>query len=196
MKILFLSFYYPPDLSAGSFRSTNLVEKLLKHLPQNAEIEVVTTIPNRYKNFKVKASELEISPRLRIKRININKHNSGMIDQAKAFIIFAKIALCYIKSRNYDLVYATSGRLMTAFLGAIIAKKLKKPLYLDIRDIFLDTIQYILPKYSKWIILPFINYIEKFTYKTAKKINFVSLGFLPYFEKNIPLLIILFSQMV
>ena len=25
---------------------------------------------------------------------------------------------------------------MTAFLGAIIAKKLKKPLYLDIRDIF------------------------------------------------------------
>ena len=50
----------------------------------------------------------------------------------------------------------------------------------------MDTIQYILPKYSKWIILPFINYIEKFTYKTAKKINFVSLGFLPYFEKKYP----------
>lgn len=186
MKILFLSFYFSPDLSAGSFRSTILVDTLLKQTPQNTQIDIVTTLPNRYKNFKVKASELEIMPKVTIKRIKITNHNSGMIDQAKAFTVFAKNALKYIRGKNYDLIYATSGRLMTAFLGATISKKLKKPLYLDIRDIFSDTIQYILPKYSKFMIVPLINYIEDFTLNTAKKVNLVSLGFLPYFKNKYP----------
>ena len=48
MKILFLSFYFPPDLCAGSFRAQSLIEGLKKQ-DKITEIEILTTIPNRYK---------------------------------------------------------------------------------------------------------------------------------------------------
>ena len=46
MKILFLSYYYPPDLSAGSFRAEALISGLSKI--KNIDIDLLTTFPNRY----------------------------------------------------------------------------------------------------------------------------------------------------
>jgi hypothetical protein len=46
----------------------------------------------------------------------------------------------HVANRDYDLVLATSSRLMTAALGALIARRKRARLYLDIRDIFVDTI--------------------------------------------------------
>ena len=186
MKILFLSFYYSPDLSAGSFRSSSLVNALLDKLPDDSEIDVITTLPNRYFFYKVDAQELETYPRLKIKRIKIPKHRNGMIDQCKAFGSFAKNTLHFLSGKNYDLIYATSGRLMTASLGAFIANKLGKPLYLDIRDIFVDTIKDVLPRSYLWILVPLFSLIESYTIKTAYKVNLVSLGFLPYFKTRYP----------
>ena len=115
MKILFLSFYYYPDFSAGSFRSSSLVDALLTQLPNNAEIALITTLPNRYSRYQSKAEAFEVHSRLKIKRIKLPKHKNGMIDQCKAFMVFAKETLSLISRNNYDLIYATSGRLMTAF---------------------------------------------------------------------------------
>ncbi|MFP3500063.1 glycosyltransferase WbuB, partial [Pseudomonas sp. SIMBA_059] len=58
-RILFLSFYYPPDLSAGSFRAEALVKALLDNVGDHVEIDVVTTQPNRYHTFKTTASSFE-----------------------------------------------------------------------------------------------------------------------------------------
>ena len=51
MKILVLSFYFPPDLSAGSYRMSGLVDELLS-TSKDIEIDVFTTTPNRYKSYK------------------------------------------------------------------------------------------------------------------------------------------------
>ncbi len=48
MKILLLSFYYKPDLSAGSFRSAALVGALKRKMPEGSTIDIVTSLPNRY----------------------------------------------------------------------------------------------------------------------------------------------------
>ena len=48
IKVVFFSFYYPPDLSAGSFRSISLAQELSKKLSSNDEIHIITTHPNRY----------------------------------------------------------------------------------------------------------------------------------------------------
>ena len=186
MKILFLGFYYPPDLSAGSFRSSSLVEALLKNSSKNVEIDLITTFPNRYNSFKIEGCELEVLPKLRIRRIRLPVHNNGILDQSIAFTKYARLSFNYIGNREYDLVYATSSKLMTAFLAFIIAKKYQTPLYLDIRDIFTETIHDVLPKYLSLIIMPFVKFIEKKTFHYAHKINLVSEGFLPYFLKNYP----------
>lgn len=57
MRFLVLSFYYHPDLSAGSFRTTALVQALAEKLAEGAGVEVLTTLPNRYSTFSSDAPE-------------------------------------------------------------------------------------------------------------------------------------------
>ena len=96
MRLLFLSFYYPPDLSAGSFRSVALVRALLDRLPAHAHIELITTLPNRYSTFTSAAPALEEHPRLTVHRVALPAHNSGMVDQSKAFLAYARGAMALL----------------------------------------------------------------------------------------------------
>lgn len=158
----------------------------MEKLPADAHIELITTLPNRYSSFSSEAPELEEHPRLTIRRIALPAHNSGMVDQAKAFLVYAKRVRSIAQKKHYDLIYATSSRLMTASLGALIARRHQTPLYLDIRDIFVDTIKDVLSKKLTWLIMPLLSLLEAFTIKSAKKINLVSAGFLPYFSSRYP----------
>ena len=185
MKILFLSFYFPPDLCAGSFRAKSLIEALKKQ-DKISEIDILTTIPNRYKSFKKKSSEIESDDIINIRRIELPKHKSGMLDQSRAFLKFFLNVLKYIRGKDYDMVYATSSRLMTAFLGAYVSNKIRKPLYLDIRDIFTDTMSDILSTKFSFLINPILNYIEKITFRKAVHINLVSAGFFQHFKQKYP----------
>ena len=123
MKILVLSFYYQPDLCAGSFRCTALIEQLKQR--QDVHIEVITTLPNRYASFAAEAPEHEFVDGVEIHRVALPSHKSGMLDQIKAFTAFYRQAFKIAKSKEYDVVFATSSRLFTAFLGARIANQKK-----------------------------------------------------------------------
>lgn len=179
MKVLVLSFYYTPDLCAGSFRTTALIEQLKKS--PNIQIEVITTMPNRYASFETGALELEEFDNVVVRRIKLPSHKSGMIDQVKAFSRFYKQAIKLVNKQEYDLVYATSSRLFTAFLGARVAKKKKLPLYLDVRDIFVDTLKDILNPKVTFLLKPILSLVENYTFATANHINLVSKGFNSYF---------------
>lgn len=183
-----LSFYYHPDLSAGSFRTTALIKALTEKQPEGVHLDVVTTLPNRYHNFSSESPEIETRPGLEIRRIRLPSHKSGMADQSRAFIHFAKTVKRHVRSRQYDLVYATSSRLMTAMLGAWIARKQKAKLYLDIRDIFVDTIKDVLPRRLALLIGPLLSLVERWTIKQADRVNLVSRGFKPYFDARYPCL--------
>jgi hypothetical protein len=186
LKLLILSFYYQPDLSAGSFRTSALVKELLEQLPADAQIELITTLPNRYSSFTNDAPEYEEHPRLIVHRVALPAHKSGMIDQSKAFFSYARGVFKIVKGKRYDLVYATSSRLMTAALGAFAARRLQTPLYLDIRDIFVDTIKDVLPRKVSLLLTPVFSLLESWTIRSANKVNLVSAGFLSYFESRYP----------
>ena len=179
MRILVLSFYYQPDLCAGSFRATSLIEQLKNEA--NVEVEVVTTMPNRYASFSATANTFDQVDNVTINRIKLPSHKSGMLDQIKSFTRFYIEAVKLTKDKEYDLVFATSSRLFTAFLGARLARKKKLPLYLDIRDIFVDTIKDVLNPKISFFAKPILSLIESYTFKTANQINLVSRGFEPYF---------------
>lgn len=184
MRILVLSFYFTPDLSAGSFRTTAFVEELKKYINKNDKIEIITTKPNRYGSFAEDAKEFEkLEENIDINRIDLGTHKSGFIDQSKLFLKFAWQVLKLVKQReNYDIVYATSSRLMTAFLGSLIANKQKAKLYLDIRDIFTDTLESVFAKSKLRYVIPVFKRIEKYTINSASHINLVSKGFENYFR--------------
>ena len=185
MKILFLTFYFEPDLCAGSFRNTSLFKELLKVINDNDRIDVITTFPNRYDTYKVKAKNFEKPlPNVSVNRIEIPNHSSGVLGQIKSFKKFYFEAKKIAKKDKYDLVYASSSRLFTAFLGAQLAKKQKSKLYLDIRDIFRETIVDVYDSFIlKFLLNNLIIPIENFTFKRAHHINLVSKGFKSYFNK-------------
>jgi glycosyltransferase involved in cell wall biosynthesis len=186
VKILVLSFYFRPDLSAGSFRATALVDALCKAVPAGSQIDVITTLPNRYHSFSADAPQPDQQAGLSIFRIALPKHQSGLLDQSRAFLTFSREATRQAARRDYDLVYATSSRLMTAVLGAWIARRKNARFYLDIRDIFVDTIQDVLPRKVSWVVKPVFEVLEKWAIKQADKVNLVSSGFSQYFSTRYP----------
>ncbi len=184
-RIIYLTFYFKPDLCAGSFRNTPLAFELSeKAKDKNIIIDVYTTLPNRYSSFSQDAPEFEEFNNIRIHRIAIPSHKGGMIDQIYSFVKYYTTVINLNKGKNADLVFASSSRLFTAFLGYKLAKKFKSILYLDIRDIFVDTMNDVFKlKILKIIILPILKLIETLTFRYAKHINLISGGFKEYFNK-------------
>ena len=187
MRIIVLSFYFEPDLCAGSFRNSSLIQQISNQLPKNSEIVVITTMPNRYKSYKIAALPFEERGNIKIHRINIPTHNSGMKDQIRSFYAYYKDAIKISKKYDFELVYASSSRLFTAYLGRKIASQKKVPFYADVRDIFVDTMENILTnKFLRIISLPILKYIEFITFRKATHINLISEGFYPYFKEKYP----------
>ena len=185
MRILILSFYFPPDIGPGALRAETLCHELSNNY-KNLNIDIITTMPNRYYTYRVAASPFERNGSILVKRIDLPKHKSGMLDQTKAFIVYARAVLRFTKGKKWDLVFATSSRLMTASLAAYVSQRSKSKLYLDIRDLFTDTMEDLLSESLLRFLMPIFKLIEKRTFQSANKINVVSQGFLPHFEKVVP----------
>ena len=123
---------------------------------------------------------------LRIQRVELSAHNSGMIDQAKAFMIYALAVKRMSRHEHWDMVFATSSRLMTGVLGAYIANRYKVPFYLDIRDIFTDIMSDIFKNSMFRYLLPVFDLLERYCFESAAKINVVSSAFLEHVEQLVP----------
>ena len=187
MKILYLTFYFEPDLGPGSFRNTTLVSELASQLTTNDSIQVVTTHPNRYASYSPAAPDREEWPTegcpVLVQRIRVPKHKSGLIGQIMAFWIYFRSVHQFTKNTDYDLVVASSSRLFTAFLGARLARKCAVPLFLDIRDLFREAIvEAIRFPFVHACLNPLLKRIEHYTFGYATHINLVSEGFRSYFK--------------
>ncbi|KKB79392.1 hypothetical protein VW29_17685 [Devosia limi DSM 17137] len=176
MHIIIVSFYYPPDLSAGAFRTGALVNRLLNELGPDDTIRLLTTAPNRYASFQTPAPSFETHDRLTIERIPLSRHESGLKDQLFAFFGFAREVLRRLASERADVVYATSSRLGTASLGALSARRCRAKLHLDIRDLFVENMSNMLRGPAR-ASLPLLRLIQRATFKAADQITIVSPGF-------------------
>jgi len=185
-RVLLLSFFYPPDLSACSFRAKALVNAMRAHAGDAVQIDVLTTQPNRYSEHASETHVFESGDGVRIRRVRLPAHRSGFRDQAVAFFAFACQAMRHARGERYDLVVATSSRLMTAVLGAWIAYRQGARLYLDIRDIFVANLGELFPSPVSTIFMKGFGALERWAVRRADKVNLVTAGFLGYFQAKYP----------
>ena len=190
IRILLLSFYYPPDIGPGPTRAKALVNALL-HVAEHSDlsdlqIDVITTLPNRYHTLNVNASTVEQNGVVCIQRIYLPPHQSGMVDQARAFGAYACEVLRLGRTHQWDIIIATSSRLMTMSLGAWVAQQSGARLYLDVRDLFTDTMEDVLVKSALRHVMPAFRLLERWVFRTADQINVVSAGFLPHIHEVAP----------
>lgn len=151
------------------------------------QIDVLTTTPNRYSNYNPSNEFTSFGKKIRIERCLIENQRKGFIYQAYSFIKYFFYVIHFINnSKKFDLVFSTSSKLMTGFLGAIVSHKVKSKFFLDIRDIFSETIEDIFSKKISALLLPMITIIEKYTMSRADRVNLVSRGFESYFSKKYP----------
>lgn len=109
------------------------------------------------------------------------------MDQSKAFFEFFNRVRKFSTRSRYDVVYATSSRLMTAVLGAWVSRRKNTKFYLDIRDIFVETMEDILSgKMISLFASPVFSLLERWAISKAEKVNLVSEGFRSYFEARYP----------
>ena len=116
MRLLILSNYFTPDLSAGSFRMQALVDALELYAATGLEVDIVTTRPNRYASLRTEAPSFEDRGWLRVHRVELPAHKNGMADQARAYVHYVQGVLKLAHTNKWDAVFATSSRLMTAGL--------------------------------------------------------------------------------
>lgn len=185
MRILILSFYFPPDLSAGSFRAGALVGELSRQLDADDDIRVLTSEPNRYSTYEVDSAEDERRDIVSATRFPVPEHSSAMVDQAWSYAAYASSVLRDIwrEGREYDVVFATSSRLMTGALGAFVAKQVDAPLYLDLRDLFTVNVSELFSGKPQMGIVPFLRLLERWTVDSAARVSVVSPGFLDHLRK-------------
>jgi len=200
MNVLYLTFYFEPDIGPGSFRNTALVQELSRQLRSEDAIRVITTRPNRYQTYTPTAPEHEEQcygdcP-VTIERVQISMHKSGQLDQLRAFCTYFRTAYRLARQQKYDLVIASSSRLFTAFLGAVLAHRglgrpvrryggfaERTPLYLDIRDLFREVMLEMHKNPMVRFLLTVVLWpVEWYTFRRASHINLVSEGFQPYFR--------------
>jgi len=178
-RILYLTFYFRPDLCAGSFRNSPLVDELAKQIEgTDIHVDVITTSPNRYATFRKDFEENEQLGNVSITRIVVPSHESGIKDQIFSFKTYFFEVLKRTRNRNYNLVFASSSRFFTSFLGYLVAKRNHTPLYLDIRDLFSETIKNVSTNpIIQHLVAPVIENREKKVYRYATHINLISEGF-------------------
>ena len=145
--------------------------------------KIYTTLPQRYGHMSG-IPKYEKHRNVQIVRFYTPEHNNSFIGQFIAYCFFAIGALkhAYVNRKNYDTIFATSSRLGTGFLGYLVSKITRKPLFLDIRDIFSDNLSS-LPFFKGIIggtIVKLFKRIESIIISHAKWVNFVSPGFFSY----------------
>ena len=187
MKIVFFTFYYPPDLSAGSFRSVALSKELSKKIGDNDELHIITTHPNRYRSYQVASNDISLDGNTTVHRIRVSSHNSGMISQSRAFSMYAIATYKLCKKIKPDFIIGTTGRLMTGVLAGFSANRLHCGYFIDLKDIFSETIcdlvsrkSLLLGKMAKY----FFSFLDTRLLNGASGVNVVSEGFYDYFQSG------------
>jgi glycosyltransferase involved in cell wall biosynthesis len=175
MRILYLSFYFEPDLGPAAIRNS-LIANELANDDSVSEIHVITTMPQQWRDGFIHSASG--SKKLKISRVEADSKYKGILGQIFRFYKYQKFVRKSCRSQNYDLVFATSSKLGTALLGALLSKKLKAYYYLDIRDLFIETIDDFLPggifKPVKFI----LSGLNRYSINKAHRINVLSTSFI------------------
>ncbi|MBA7617732.1 hypothetical protein ES703_25048 [subsurface metagenome] len=138
MRILIISQYYPPDITAAAFRTGDTVHLLSE---MGHEITVLSALPHKghVKGQEQKACD---QPGVRVfKRRIFALSSGGFFRYILQYICFAIVAIweglrLTISGWRPDVIWATSPPLTVGLSGWFLSIIMKRPLVLDIRDIW------------------------------------------------------------
>ncbi|MGM0582448.1 MAG: glycosyltransferase family 4 protein [Bacteroidota bacterium] len=170
MKILTISQFYKPDITAPAFRVTEMMEYLIS---EGHEVEIITADP--HKNI----IEGEIKDAYNVKRVRLpdteNKGFLGYIYLYLSFLIKSIIKGFQVgRKQKPDVVWATSPPIFVGLSGWILSKLLGAGFALDIRDVWPDSAVAAGQLSKEGFGYKIGRWLEEFLYKNADVITCVA----------------------
>lgn len=181
MRVLFFSHYFSPESNAPALRTYEHCRHWVKN---GAEVTVITCAPNcpdgkLYKNYKNRVFQTEIIDGIKVIRVwTYLAANKGFVKRVMNFIsymimaVFVAIFCC----RKIDIIVATSPQFFCGWAGVLFKWLRRKPLILEIRDIWPESILAV-GALKRNFIFKFLEKLELIMYRSASKIVTVGEGY-------------------
>ena len=92
--ILLISYYYPPELSAGAFRSIGFSKSILNYYKNNSDNLTILTAKEYRHNQKINYEELNnTNSKIKIIRIKVPFKGGGLLKGLVNFFVFLLLDL-------------------------------------------------------------------------------------------------------
>jgi len=183
MKILVLSQYYTPDITAAAFRIKETVDLLRQ---QGCSVRVVTSKPHK---SRAGGTEERLSREEGIIRTPIFKYRGGgkwnYLAHYISFMVNAIFAGIF-RGGMANIVYATSPPLFVALSGWVVARVKGAKFVLDIRDIWPDSAVTTGQISECGALFRYAKVLEKWLYKKADLITCVAQPMADYINDFVP----------
>jgi len=190
MHVFLITQYFPPEIGAAATRWGDYTDILVK---QGHRVTVLCEMPNYplgeyfpgYKRQWVKREY--ISPNLTVIRsFTWATDRRSIIKKLGNYLIFMLSGLINaLKIKNYDILIISSPPLFAGVIGAIIAKIKSIHFFLDIRDLWPESVKS-LGEVKSIVLINLGRKLESFIYKTTTGYILAVPGFKKYFTENHP----------
>lgn len=140
MRILVITQFFSPDITAAAFRMSETVDILLR---RGCEVRVVTSYPHK-SNDPVVDPKHAIAEDL-VKRVKLSPvGNGGLFSYLRHYLsfmvgAFAKGVGLWSGRWCPDVIWVTSPPLFSGLAGMLLGRLLRCPIVLDIRDLWPDS---------------------------------------------------------
>ena len=190
MHVFLITQYFPPEIGAAATRWGEYTDILVK---QGHRVTVLCEMPNYpmgiyFPNYKRQWVKREyISQNLTIIRsFTWATDRKSIIKKLGNYLIFMLSGLINaLKIKNYDVLIISSPPLFAGVIGVIIAKIKSIHFFLDIRDLWPESVKSLGEVKSK-VFINFGRKLESFIYKTTTGYILAVPGFKKYFTENYP----------
>ena len=171
MKLLIISQYFTPDITAAAYRISETVDGLNKN---GIDTFVITSTPHK-SNTKsnLKNDEENI---IRIKIPFFKKQTKiSYLYQYISFTLKSIIKSLSLRRRfKYDLILVSSPPITIAFVAFIVKFITKRPLIFDVRDVWPDSAVAINKLSKEGLIYYFFKKVERYIYEKSDYLTCVA----------------------
>lgn len=186
MKVLILKAYYPPEIAASLYLTTDIVEALAKN---NIQVKIYTPTPCRGctdAQRRIYGSEKKVE---KTHGGLVNVYRFSMLKERKnSFLRAFRYTLCLgsqvfhsYREKDIDVLYLASTPPINGLIMSFLKKRLKCKCVYNLQDIFPDSLVHTGLTRKGSLLWKIGRRIEDFTYRSADKIIVISEDF----KKNI-----------
>jgi glycosyltransferase involved in cell wall biosynthesis len=182
MRILFLCQYFPPEMGAPSARTH---EHARQWVADGHQVTVLTGFPNHPTGivppeYRGRLFQSESLDGIRVWRTwfytTPNERFTRRIASYLSFMVSAILAAA-LRRADYDMVVATSPQFFVAVAGFVVARLKRKPLGLEIRDLWPEGIVAVGLLRRDARVTRMLEWLERFLYRQADCIVTVTESF-------------------